>query len=63
MTLFPQTDCCTLLGIDPKTLRHWLREANMPFATHPSDARLKCLTQAQIQQLAAQQVVLQKGRC
>lgn len=53
MTLFPQTDCCTLLGIDPKTLRNWLREANMPFAPHPRDARLKCLTQAQVQQLAA----------
>ena len=53
MTLFPQTDCCSLLGIDPKTLRNWLRDAHMPFATHPSDARLKCLTQAQVQQLAA----------
>ena len=53
MTIFPQTDCCTLLGIDPKTLRNWLRHANMQFATHPTDARLKCLTQAQVQQLAA----------
>jgi hypothetical protein len=53
MTIFPQTDCCTLLGIDPKTLRNWLRHANLQFATHPTDARLKCLTQAQVQQLAA----------
>jgi hypothetical protein len=53
MTIFPQTDCCTLLGIDPKTLRNWLRDATMQFATHPTDARLKCLTQAQVQQLAA----------
>ncbi len=53
MTIFPQTDCCTLLGIDPKTLRNWLRDAHMQFATHPTDARLKCLTQAQVQQLAA----------
>ena len=53
MTIFPQTDCCTLLGIDPKTLRNWLRDANMQFAPHPRDARLKCLTQAQVQQLAA----------
>jgi hypothetical protein len=53
MTIFPQTDCCTLLGIDPKTLRNWLRDANLQFATHPTDARLKCLTQAQVQQLAA----------
>jgi len=42
-----------MLGIDPKTLRNWLRHAKMPFVTHPSDARLKCLTQEQVQQLAA----------
>src|SRR5712691_826858 len=53
MTTIAQTDCCTLLGIDPKTLRHWLRQANMQFMAHPTDARLKCLTQAQVQQLAA----------
>ncbi len=52
MTILPQTDCCALLGIDPKTLRNWLRHAHMQFATHPTDARLKCLTQAQVQQLA-----------
>lgn len=53
MKILPQTDCCTLLGIDPKTLRNWLRHANMQFLTHPRDARLKCLTQVQVQQLAA----------
>jgi hypothetical protein len=53
MTTIAQTDCCTMLGIDPKTLRHWLRQANMQLIAHPSDARLKCLTQAQVQQLAA----------
>jgi hypothetical protein len=42
-----------MLGIDPKTLRHWLRQANMHFMAHPTDARLKCLTPAQVQQLAA----------
>lgn len=52
MTTIAQTDCCTLLGIDPKTLRNWLRQANMQFTPHPNDARLKCLTQAQVQQLA-----------
>jgi len=41
-----------MLGIDPKTLRNWLRRAHMPFSTHPSDARLKCLTWEQVQQLA-----------
>src|SRR5712691_9375098 len=53
MTTLAQTDCCTMLGIDPKTLRHWLRQATMQFIAHPTDARLKCLTQAQVQQLAA----------
>lgn len=52
MTSISQMDCCTMLGIDPKTLRNWLRHANMQFATHPTDARLKCLTQEQVQHLA-----------
>ncbi|MFL5587151.1 MAG: hypothetical protein ACJ8DI_05770 [Ktedonobacteraceae bacterium] len=52
MTLIPQMHCCTMLGIGPKTLRHWLRHANMPFSIHPSDARLKCLMLEQVQQLA-----------
>jgi hypothetical protein len=53
MTTIPQMDCCLMLGIDPKTLRTWLRHAHMQFTAHPSDARLKCLTEAQVQQLAA----------
>src|SRR3989442_1013774 len=52
MTLMAQMDCCTMLGIGPKTLRNWLRHAQMPFSTHPTDARLKCLTCEQVQQLA-----------
>jgi hypothetical protein len=52
MTLIPQMECCTMLGISPKTLRNWLRHANMPFSLHPTDARLKCLTVEQVQQLA-----------
>jgi hypothetical protein len=47
------TDCCAMLGIDPKTLRHWLRLASLQFAPHPTDARLKCLTLSQVQQLAS----------
>src|ERR1700686_3421519 len=46
-------DCCTMLGVDPKTLRNWLRHANMQFCPSPTDARLKCLTPEQVQQLAA----------
>jgi hypothetical protein len=47
-----QMECCTMLGIDPKTLRNWLRHAGMQFIAHPADARLKCLTPEQVQQLA-----------
>src|SRR5262249_53329244 len=54
MTHLPQLDCCTLLGIDPKTLRQWVRQAHLQFVAHPTDARLKCLTEAQVQQLATQ---------
>lgn len=52
MTPIAQMDCCTMLGIGPKTLRHWLRHAGMQFVAHPADARLKCLTPEQVQQLA-----------
>jgi hypothetical protein len=52
MTTIPQMECCTMLGIDPKTLRNWLRHAHLHFAAHPADARLKCLTLEQVQQLA-----------
>lgn len=52
MTLVPLTDCCHLLGIDAKTLRKWLQHAHLPLAAHPTDARLKCLTIEQVQQLA-----------
>src|SRR3954465_5033061 len=43
MTPLAQMDCCTMLGITPKTLHNWLRHANMQFSPHPTDARLKCL--------------------
>jgi hypothetical protein len=52
MTILALTDCCAMLGIDPKTLRHWLKLTSIQFAPHPTDARLKCLTLSQIQQLA-----------
>jgi hypothetical protein len=52
MTLVPFTDCCAMLGIDAKTLRNWLRQANLAWAAHPKDARLKCLTTEQVEQLA-----------
>ena len=53
MTLFPLTDCCDLLAVDPKTLRQWIKHAEMPLQAHPTDARVKCLTLPQVQQLAS----------
>jgi hypothetical protein len=53
MTAIPQLECCTMLGIHPKTLRNWLLHAHLHFVAHPTDARLKCLTPEQVQQLAA----------
>jgi hypothetical protein len=44
MTPIAQMDCCTMLGVGPKTLRNWLRHAHLQFVAHPTDARLKCLT-------------------
>ncbi|MFL5706030.1 MAG: hypothetical protein ACJ8AG_24865 [Ktedonobacteraceae bacterium] len=52
MTLLPVADGARLLGIHPKTLHHWLQQANVPFTTHPTDARMKCVTEEQIQQVA-----------
>jgi len=53
MTTLPLIDCAQMLAIDAKTLRHWLRQANLPLHPHPSDARIKCLTMEHVQQLAA----------
>jgi hypothetical protein len=39
MTTIPLKDCCTMLGIDPKTVRQWLGRAQMQLAPHPTDAR------------------------
>jgi hypothetical protein len=52
MTILPVADSARLLGIHPKTLHHWLKEANVPLATHPTDARMKCVTEEHLQQVA-----------
>jgi hypothetical protein len=52
MTTLPLADGARMLGIHPKTLHHWLTQAQMPSYPHPSDARLKCLTLQHLQQLA-----------
>jgi hypothetical protein len=54
LTIIPFLLCCELLSIDPKTLRRWIWQAQMPLLPHPSDARMKCLTQQQVQSLAKQ---------
>jgi len=53
MTLLPVADGARLLGIHPKTLHHWLKEANMLLVTHPTDARIKCVTEEHLQQVAS----------
>jgi hypothetical protein len=53
MTLIAQHVCCSLLGIDPKTLRRWLVLAQISWLPHPTDARRRCLTPAHLQYLAA----------
>ncbi len=52
MTLLPLTTCAQLLGIHPKTLHGWLKEANLPLALHPTDARIKCLQEHHLQEVA-----------
>lgn len=53
MSLLPLADCARLLGIHPKTLRQWLQQDALPLSAHPRDARIKCLTSQQVEQLAA----------
>jgi hypothetical protein len=53
MTLISLTDCCRLLAIDSKTLHRWMSLSHLSAQSHPLDARLKCLSSAQIEQLAS----------
>jgi len=52
MTLIALTHCCHLLGIDGKTLRRWLAQAQLPVQAHPRDARCKGLARDQLLLLA-----------
>src|SRR5690242_3001256 len=52
MSLLPLADCARLLGIHPKTLRQWLQQDPLELCVHPRDARIKCLTVQQVEQLA-----------
>ena len=53
MTLIALTEGCRLLGIDGKTLRRWLAQAQLPVQAHPSDARCKGLTREHLLLLAS----------
>jgi hypothetical protein len=53
MTPLSVADGARLLGIHPKTLCHWLGQAHLPLAAHPADARIKCVTQEDLHQVAS----------
>jgi hypothetical protein len=52
MAILPVATGARLLGIHPKTLHHWLAEANFPLAAHPTDARMKCVGEQDLQEVA-----------
>ena len=52
MTFVSVADACRRLGIDAKTLHHWLAQAQWPLQAHPSDGRKKGLSEEHLQQLA-----------
>jgi DNA-binding transcriptional MerR regulator len=52
MTTFPVADAARMLGIHPKTLHHWLTQTHVPLAAHPTDARIKCLTEEHLLEVA-----------
>lgn len=52
MPLLPFAECARQLGVHPKTLRTYLKRAQMSLTPHPTDARVKCLADEQVQQLS-----------
>jgi hypothetical protein len=54
MATFPIATGARLLGIHPKPLHHWLTAAAFPLAAHPTDARLKCVAEEHLLELAKQ---------
>lgn len=54
MATLPLADGARLLGIHPKTLHHWLNKANVPFTAHPTDARIKCVEEEHLLEVARQ---------
>jgi hypothetical protein len=52
MVTFPVATGARMLGIHPKTLHHWLKEANLPVAPHPTDARITCVAEEHLLEVA-----------
>ncbi len=52
MVTVPLATGARLLGIHPKTLRHWLTTAHLPLAAHPTDARIRCVAEADLLEVA-----------
>ena len=52
MATVPLATGARLLGIHPKTLRHWLKMAHLPLAAHPTDARIRCVAEADVLEVA-----------
>jgi hypothetical protein len=53
MAPVPLATGARLLGIHPKTLRHWLTMAHLPLVAHPTDARIRCVAQAALLEVAS----------
>jgi transposase-like protein len=52
MTFVSVAEACRRLGIDAKTLRRWLANAQLPLQGHPRDGRKKGVSSDHLQQLA-----------
>ncbi len=52
MATFPVGTGARMLGIHSKTLHHWLKEANLPLAPHPTDARMACVAEEHLLEVA-----------
>jgi hypothetical protein len=52
MTAVPFTQVASMLAVDAKTLRQWLKHSHLSLHQSPTDARVKCLTSEQVEFLA-----------
>jgi hypothetical protein len=52
MVLLPFVTGAQRLGVNPKTLHRWLKEADLPLQRHPTDARMKCVAEEHLQEVA-----------